>query len=313
LPDRVNEIDGDPADGLERMLEICRTHTVRLSEGRLDLPAAAPHMLEPNVWMANAPGSTLFMPVGDASEQVLGLMAMTLANGNVLVDDVAQRPAGDPAPFVRSGLLDESKRVPLTVLQQTAYEANLAELAFIGHNIVLTMQAMGLGGLYLSGLNRWSILGAFAEGGIDGLGFRFVHDDRWLLPNPVGLDGHVEGLCPPYVSEMRGAVDVFIERKFGAGGTYDPGTPGPWRDTKAMKQGVTPYSDEFVDCLADVAQYVYDTYGKFPNTFTTMVLSGYVQAVHLDTSFYDTHYQSGAYLETHAHHIERWHGDDAGG
>ena len=313
LPDRVNEIDGDPADGLERMVEICRTHTVRLSEGRLDLPAAPPHMLEPNVWMANAPGSTLFMPVGDASEQVLGLMAMTLANGNVLVDDVAQRPAGDPAPFVRSGLLDESKRVPLTVLQQTAYEANLAELAFIGHNIVLTMQAMGLGGLYLSGLNRWSILGAFAEGGIDGLGFRFVHDDRWLLPNPVGLDGHVEGLCPPYVSDMRGAVDVFIERKFGAGGTYDPGTPGPWRDTKAMKQGVTPYSDEFVDCLADVAQYVYDTYGKFPNTFTTMVLSGYVQAVHLDTGFYDTHYQSGAYLETHAHHMERWHGDDAGG
>jgi hypothetical protein len=39
------------------------------------------------------------------------------------------------------------------------------------------------------------------------------------------------------------------------------------------------------------------------------VLSGYVQAVHLDTDFYDTHYQPGAYLPTHAHHMERWHAD----
>jgi hypothetical protein len=43
-----------------------------------------------------------------------------------------------------------------------------------------------------------------------------------------------------------------------------------------------------------------------------MVLSGYVQAVHLDTAFYDSKYQPGAYLETHAHHMERWHGAGAG-
>jgi hypothetical protein len=309
LPGRVHEFDGNRADGLESLVEVCRAHTVQLSERRLDLPAAPPHMLEPNFWMANALGSTLFMPVGDASEQVLGLMAMAVANGNVLVDDLARRPAGDPGPFIRSGLLDESKRVPLTVLQQMAYEGNVAELAFIGHNMVLTMQAMGLGGLYFNGLNRWSILGAFAEGGVEGLGFRFVHDDRWVLPNPVGLDGYIEGLCPPYVSNMREAVDIFVARKFGPDGSYDPGTPGPWKDAKAVKRGVTPYSEEFVDCLADVAQYVYDSYGKFPNTFTTMVLSGFVQAVHLDTGFYDVHYQPGAYLETHARHMERWHGD----
>ena len=313
LPERVREIDGVRAGALDHIVEISRAQTVQLSEHRLDLPAASPHMLEPNHWMANAPGSTLFMPIGDASEQVLGFMAMALANGNVLVDDVAGRPAGDPAPFIRAGILDESKRVPLTVLQQMAYEGNVAELAFMGHNMVLTMQAMGLGGLYFNGLNRWSVLGAFIDGGIDGLGFRFVHDDRWVLPNPVGLDGHFEGLCPPYVSDMREAVNMFIERKFGPDGAYDPATPGPWQDTKAIKQGVTPYSEEFVDCLTDVAQYVYDTYGRFPNTFTTMVLSGYVQAVHLDTDFYDSHYQSGAYLTTHAHHMERWHEDDAGG
>ncbi|WP_149181295.1 hypothetical protein [Streptomyces sp. TRM49041] len=309
LPARPRQATGNRDDALEVMVETVRTHTEQLSERRLDLPAAPPHMLEPNLWMANAPGSTLFMPVGDASEQVLGLMAMALANGNVLVDDIAGRPAGDLAPFVRSGLLQEGKRIPLTVLQQMAYEANVTELAFMGHNIMLTMQAMGLGGLYFNGLNRWSVLGAFNQSGIEGLGLRFVHDARWTLPNPVGLDGHFEGLCPPYVSDMREAVNIFVERKFGPEGAYDPSTPGAWRDTKAIKQGVTPYSEEFIDCLSEVAQYIYDTYGKFPNTFTTMVLSGYVQAVHLDTDFYDTHYQPGAYLPTHQDHMERWHAD----
>lgn len=309
LPVRPLEATGNRDDAFEAMVETVRTHTEQLSERRLDLPAAPPHMLEPNLWMANAPGSTLFIPVGDASEQVLGLMAMAIANGNVLVDDIAGRPAGDLAPFVRSGLLQEDKTVPLTVQQQMAYEGNVSELAFMGHNIMLTMQAMGLGGLYFNGLNRWSILGAFNESGIEGLGFRFVHDARWTLPNPVGLDGHIEGLCPPYVSDMREAVNIFVERKFGPEGAYDPSTPGAWRDTKAIKRGVTPYSEEFIDCLSEVAQYVYDTYGKFPNTFTTMVLSGYVQAVHIDTDFYDTHYQPGAYLPTHQDHMERWHAD----
>jgi hypothetical protein len=312
LPDHPHEAGESRDDALDAMVDLVRTHTEQLSEHRLDLPAAPPHMLEPNLWMANAPGSTLFVPVADASEQVLGLMAMALANGNVLVDDVAGRPAGDPAPFLRSGLLQEDKRVPLTVLQQMAYEANVAELAFMGHNIVLALQAMGLGGLYFNGLNRWSVLGAFGESGIAGLGFRFVQDSRGALPNPVGLDGRFEGLCPPYVANMREAVNIFVERKFGPEGAYDPSTPGAWADAEAVKRGVTPYSEEFVDCLSQAAQYVYDTCGRFPDTFTTMVVTGYVQAVHLDTEFYDTHYRPGAYLPTHAHHMERWHGDGSG-
>lgn len=311
LPARPPEASGDRDSALDAMVEVVRAHTERLSERRLDLPAASPHMLEPNLWMANAPGSTLFMPVADASEEMLGFLAIALANGAMPVDDIAGRPAGDLAPFVRSGLLQEEKRVPLSVLHSMAYEANLAEIAFIGHNIVLTMQAMGLGGLYFNGLNRWSVLGAFGDGGIEGLGFRFVHDPRWVLPNPVGLDGHFEALCPPYVANMREAVNIFVQRKFGPGGAYDPETPGPWKDAETLKAGVTPYSEEFIDCLGEVAQYIYDTYGKFPNTFTTMVLSGYVQAVHLDTDYYDAHYRPGAYLDSHKHHMERWHAADA--
>jgi hypothetical protein len=305
-PSRIRELN-NIKDDAERIIAICREHTTKLSDCRLDLPPAPPHTLDPNVWMANTPGSTLFMPVGDASEQFLGLLSMLVGNSVTILDDEANKPAGNLEPFIRSGLLNEKKQFPLSVIMQSMYEANCLELAFMGHNIVLTMQAMGLGGLYYNGLNRWSVLGAFADHGIQGLGFRFVHDERWTLPNPIGLDGIYEALCPPYYSDMREAVQEFIKRKFGPDGTYDPKTGGPWKNSEEVKGSVTPYSDEFVDCLGEIAQYVYDKHGKFPGTFTTIVLPGYVQAQHIDMEYYDTYYQSDAYLENHANHMEVWH------
>ncbi|MFW6010330.1 MAG: hypothetical protein ACOC9H_00275 [Gemmatimonadota bacterium] len=310
-PSRIRELEAIEED-TGRILAVCREQTVRLSEERLDLPAAPGHMMEPNFWMANAEGSTLFMPVGDVTEQLLGITAIFLANGYVIQDDRAKRPAGDLAPFIRSGLLDEDRAFPLSVLELATYEASTMELAFMGHNIVLAQQAMGLGGLFFNGLNRWSVLGALAEEGVRGLGFRFVTDERWTVPNPVGLDGHFEALCPPFQPDMRAAVETFVERKFGPGGAYDPSTPGPWKKPGRVKGSVTPYSDEFVDCLAEVAQYVLDEYGKYPGTVPSIALTGYVQAQHIDTEFYDEHYGPGAYLETHARHVERWHGDGRG-
>lgn len=305
-PSRMRELEAIEED-TERILAVSREHTVRLSDERLDLPAAPGHMMEPNFWMANATGSTLFMPMGDVTEQLLGIMAIFLANGYVIKDDRAKRPAGDLAPFIRSGLLDEEKAFPLSVLELSTYEANTMELAFMGHNIVLAQQALGLGGLFFNGVNRWSVLGAFADDGVRGLGFRFVSDERWTVPNPVGLERHFEALCPPFQADMRGAVETFVERKFGPGGAYDPSTSGPWKDGRRVKESVTPYSDELVDCMTEIAQYVLDEYGKFPATVPSIALTGYVQAQHIDTDFYDEHYRPGAYLRTHAEHMERWH------
>lgn len=297
-------------DDAGRIIATVRAHTRKLSDTRLDLPAAPPHMLEPNLWMANTPGSSLFMPIADASEQLLALMAMSIGNGNVIMDDAERGMAGDLDPFIHSGLLNPDKRVPLSVLQQMAYEANVSECAFMAHNMVLTLQAMGLGGLYFNGMNRWSILGAFKEAGIKGFRFRFQHDARWILPNPVGLEGIYQGLCPPWFDDMHAAVAAFIARKFGEGGAYDPATAGPWQDSAGVKGSVAPYDDDFVACLGTVAQHIFDTYGKFPGNFTTMVLPGFVQAVHLDPEFYDQHYREDAYLDSHAKHMRRWHGHE---
>ena len=62
-PTRVREFERE-TDGAERILAACRQHTVKLSDQRLDLPQKPPYMMEHNLWVANAPGSTLFIPLG---------------------------------------------------------------------------------------------------------------------------------------------------------------------------------------------------------------------------------------------------------
>jgi hypothetical protein len=347
-PALMNELTGAGEDagaregaGLERVLQVCRDHTTRIRDGRLDLPSSPPHVLPPNLWWANKPGSTLFMPIGDASEEALGLLALMIRHGVTVVDHETGEPAGNLEPFVRSGLLDREKRLPLSEFQADVHECICLELAFMGHNIVLLLQAMGLGGLYFNGMDGLSVMGANAGDGVAGLGFTFTHDDRWVTPNAVGLDGVYEALCPPNYPDMHAAVEAFVARKFGPDGAYAPaaagtraasgdraasGTraasgakaapaasaasdaPGPWRDAAGVRATVEPYSSEFVDCMSEVARYIHDKHGRFPGTRSTVLLPGFVQVQHLDTDFYDTHYQAGAYLPTHAEHMERWHG-----
>ncbi|WP_336364589.1 hypothetical protein [Halalkalicoccus salilacus] len=297
-------------DDAERIIAVCRAHTEKLSESRVDIPSKPGHVLEPNHWWTNTPGSTLFMPVGDASEEMLALLCLFVENGYLIVDDEVGEPAGDLDSYIDSGLLNPEKAFPLSLLERATYEQNCAEVAFMAHNIVLTMQAMGLGGLYFAGINELSLFGAPTADDVEGLGFRFVENEDWTLPNPVGLDGRYEGLCPPYYSDMRAAVDELMERKFGPGGAYDPATPGPWKDSETVKESVAPYDDELVECLSEIAQYVYDKHGRFPGTVPTMVLPGCVQAHHIDTDYYDAHFKADAYLDTHAEHMRRWHGEN---
>ena len=49
-------------------------------------------------------------------------------------------------------------------------------------------------------------------------------------------------------------------------------------------------------------------FGKFPGTVPTLFILNYVQAHHLDLAFYDRFFQPGAYLRSHADHMQRWHG-----
>ena len=45
--------------------------------------------------------------------------------------------------------------------------------------------------------------------------------------------------------------------------------------------------------MALQAQYILDTFGKFPGTVPTLFIMNYVQAHHIDMEFYDQHFRAG--------------------
>jgi hypothetical protein len=305
-PAQLRELQG--VTDLGKLVARVDEHCVRLFDGRVELPVAAPHIAAHNHWNTNRPGATLFIPIVDMTQQVLDFLAIFLGGGIMPWDPVRDRPCGDLDQFVASGLLDTRKRMSIVDIEQYVLATGAIELGLICQNIVLLLQAMGLGGWMFTEINPPSLLGAFAADGIPGLGFRFTRDPAWTLPNPVGLDGVFEGLCPPYYPDMRTAVARFVDIKFGAGGTYDPTRPGPFRNNAQVKADVERYSTEFVDALGEVAQYLHDTFGKFPATIPSVYVRMYGQAQHIDLDYYDTFYGPGAYLETHRQHLARWHG-----
>ena len=135
-----------------------------------------------------------------------------------------------------------------------------------------------------------SLLGAFAADGIPGLGFRFTRDPSWSLPNPVGLDGVFEGLCPPYFPDMRARSSASSRSSLAPVGRTIRARPGPFRDNAEVKAKVERYSPELIDALGEVTHYLHDTFGKFPATIPSVYVRMYAQAQHIDLDYYDAFY-----------------------
>ena len=172
---------------------------------------------------------------------------------------------------------------------------------------MLMLQALGLGGWMFDGIDRFSMLGASGVPAVPGLGFQFQKRHDWPLPHVTGLQGVFEGHCPPHFPNMRAAVDAVVRRKFGGGGPFNPQTPGPWKESSRIRGSAEVHSEEFKACVATMAQYVFDRWGKFPATVPAIFILTYLQAHHLDLGFYDSKLTPGSYLETHARHHEWWH------
>lgn len=159
-----------------------------------------------------------------------------------------------------------------------------------------------------NGIDRLTVLGASGNSDVPGLGFRYDIDPRWALPNPTGLPGVFEAFTPPHYATMREAVEAVAARKFGPGGPHHPDTPGPWRDSRMVRSAAAPHTEAQKELVALQAQYFYDTFGKFPATVPTIFILMYLQSHHLDLEYYDQLFERGAYLQSHAEHLERWHG-----
>jgi hypothetical protein len=299
------ERDDDGSFDLAELVEAHRSRIVKLASGRIDLPQAEPHMEGHNTWCVNAPGSTLLIPVGDLAQHHLLALCYLTQNGYCIYDDAH----GERIPGLErfSHLVAVDDPYPLTFVEQLSLTELTVELGTSCYAGALVLQAMGLGGWMFDGINPLSVLGASADAGVSGLGFRYDEDERWALPNPTGLAGVFEAHCPPRFPDMRAAVEAVVSRKWRSGGPFNAETPGPWRDSPRVRGAAEVHSEEFKECVALQAQYVLDRFGKFPATVPSVHVLMYLQAHHLDLDFYDQHFEPGAYLRTHAEHMRSWH------
>lgn len=295
------------ACSLESTLAAFRRDVRKVHAGRLGLPCEVPYTEPHNTWVANRPGTLVVIPVGDLAQHVLLNLCYMLQNGLVLSDDVHRRPVPGIEKF--RPIVDVENTWPLTFVEQWSLAELTAELSTSCYAGALMLQAMGLGGWMFNGLDPFSVLGASGKPEAPGLGFRYDVRDDWPYPNPTGLPGVMEGFCPPHYHDMRSAVEAICRRKFGPGGPFHAQTPGPWKDSARIRAAAEVHSEDFRECVALQAQYVLETFGKFPGTVPSIFVMTYLQAHHLDLEFYDRYYQPGAYLATHARHMERWHGE----
>jgi hypothetical protein len=112
-------------------------------------------------------------------------------------------------------------------------------------------------------------------------------------PNFVGIDGVLEGLCPPYVTDMDEAVDRVLEEKYGSGGAYaDADVFGQaYRDRSAAESYLghaEHHPKEAIEYTKEICRYLVETYGRFPAHTDAFYLPGtWVQFSHLDIEYYE--------------------------
>lgn len=312
----------------EKLIQYTELCKVKLLDKRLDLPREFPCYIGRNRFVSNVPGSTILVPVVDLTKQYINGMMYLLSQAEgfrpTFIDDWNFYGKAGCSKWVRNGFLNKDYPIPLGMMNTFRIHV---EADLLLQNLLLSIQAMGLGGWVHAAFAGPYLLGAPDSRGKYGqaLGFRFEKPKFKLgrllrkpvtplpawQPNPVGLDGVLEGYCPPYYKNMSDAVDALIQHKYGNGGLYrDPKyfdnvfKPGL---TQTYLDEVPRYTPDVIQCCKDICTYIYDTYGRFPAHVDAMYVPGiWVQAHHLDLEYYDKFYVNG-YSETQAKHQELWH------
>jgi len=301
----------------------------KVYDRRLEFPREWPYYLGWNKQHSNVPGTTLFLPVVDNTRQYINALLILLSEPRgrapLIVDDFRSfRPTTpvewaawaamrvgliEPIPYhpidglrrVRSGLVSKEIPAPLGAIgtARTDHEAFL-----LLQNLLLVGEGLRLGGWVHSAVMPPYIMRRDPAKREYGLGFR-THDAkrpgrlrRWppvpaAQPNFVGMDGVLEGLCPPYVTDMEAAVDQVLADKHGPGGAYGDAQAfaTAYRDRRtaaAYLRQAAPHPPEAVDYAKDICGYLVDTYGRFPAHTDAFYLPGiWAQFSRLELEYYE--------------------------
>lgn len=312
----------------ESLVEHAARSKVRILDHRLDFVRRFPCYLGRNRYVSNLPGTTLLLPVVDMTRQyingIMYLLSQDEGQRPTFIDDWNFYRMAGCRPWVRRGFLNPAIKLPLGYLGTFRIHV---EADLLVQNLLLVIQAMGLGGWVHGAFPGPILLGApeYREVHGPGLGFRYAKPKFRLrsllrpitpLPawqaNPVALGDLLKAYCPPNHADMPSAVDALLEAKYGPGGLYR--TPGPFDEVfkpphaETFTREVPHYHPDVVACTKDICSYIFDTYGRFPAHVDAFFVPGIcVQAHHLDLAYYDALYRNG-YTGAQAEHDRLWHG-----
>lgn len=287
-------------DKMQRVLDLYRSSLVKLEDGRADLPDKMPGLFQFNQWNTNKPGTSVFIPVTDVTEEYLNLLTLYCSHtyGFSIIDDLTGKPAGVDE-WIKKGRLKDEVKMSLYDLEVRILTGLNVEQAFISQNMSLALQALGLAGWTFTGFIPRFALGC-APDMYKGLGFRFIQPKKGSIDPPstvpVGRDGVFEAYCPPYVKNMDEAVDIFFEHKYEA---WKDDKPFPYTEPDKHIMKAPRPTDTTIQIVKDVANYIYDTYGRFPAFVDSMYMRLVFQAMHIDPDFYDQYYPKGSYTDMH--------------
>ena len=310
----------------EELVGFAEAAKQKILDHRLDLPREMPYYIGSNRFVSNLPGSTILLPVVDITQQYInGLMfLLTQPEGfrPTFTDEMKFNRYAGVGKWVRSGYLNKDMKIPLGMLGSLR---SPLEAPMLLQNLMLVLQAMGLGGWIHASFSGPILTGHPSIKFQKALNFEYQKPKfkltnllNWLTysmgvrPNPVGLTGYIEGLCPPYIKDMSEAVEQIIEQKYGENGVYSDIDyfQQIYKNDLGKKyiKNVPHFPDEVVEIAKAVCNYIYDTYGRFPAHADAIQIPGvWLQAHHLDLDYYDHLFRNG-YTKTHAMHQKLWHG-----
>ena len=314
----------------------------RLYKERLDFPRKWPYYFIWNRQLSNRPGTTILLPIVDISRQFINVVISLLSEEDgqrpLFVDDWRRfRPRSlldwgawfasligivpnisyqiiGGARRGRGGWLNTEFPAPIGYAStlRTDYET-----FFQMQNLMLIAQGMGLGAWIHAAVGAPYVFERDPEKGKFGIEFRMQQPKKWRrwpplpapLENPIGIDGVLESLTPPYVKSMDAAVDQVIEEKYGPAGTYgdnaifDKAYRKPEYGDAFLKMANRRPKPEAVEYAKEICNYIYDTYGRFPAHANAFHLPGvWLQFSHLEMEFYDQFFDPGLYHRQAAHH-----------
>ena len=320
----------------------------RLYKERLDFPRHWPYYFIWNRQLSNRPGTTILLPIVDLTRQFINVVLSLLSEEDgqrpLFVDDWQPFRPSDPldlaalagsvtglVPRISYQIIGGAKRAQGDWLN-SKYPAPIGlantlrtdyETFFQLQNLMLIAQAMGLGGWIHAAVGAPYLYERDPSQGKFGIEFRMQHPEKkWIhwpplpatLDNPIGIDGVLESLTPPYVKSMDAAVDQVIEEKYGPAGTYgdkaifDGSYRQPAFGDEFLKMANRRPSAEAIDYTKEICNYIYDMYGRFPAHVNAFHLPGvWLQFSHLELEFYDKYFKADLY-HRQAAHDEIWGG-----